>query len=500
MKSYLRAFVALEFRSLVQSGTPDVSEKYFYQSAGTEGCDFVSSSSTGCNSFGRYEIALLCLGMMHFHFGHPKQALEVLTEAVRVSQQQNNDSCLAYTLAAICKLLSEFGVSNMRGLIGSSYSPVTSIGTSLSTQQLLYVLLRRSLKRAEILKLKRLVASNHLAMAKFDLTKNSCTAARFIFQFADEFQASEVLQRGRWWMSDNFLKLERWEEHSGCDYPRFTSDTVVVNLCQSKNFGKEGGLSTCVNGGTEEEGASFIVWLHPEFRPVMLAPGDGELMESRRREKRGGGSRGRENGRERVNWFTKNKGLDHRNLDLNRKNSLSHFITACDKFSAKFSDIPMDDCCDARKGLGIDNLEKVVVAASNVSGEQNLSSNEPVPGRVDVGAVSGNSINPTTPLALENCSQKAGMLVCIPARLEHVGEVGIDRGGSYKSNFFHGGTSASSLELGRNSSMAVYHYGKGALRKEEDDALPIASIEGEKHVQLGEGKVPKFWKISGRFL
>ncbi|TMW88406.1 hypothetical protein EJD97_018603 [Solanum chilense] len=144
--------------------------RYFDYSAGTEGCDFASSSSTGCNSFGRYEIALLCLGMMHFHFGHPKQALEVLTEAVRVSQQQNNDSCLAYTLAAICKLLSEFGVSNMRGLIGSSYSPVTSIGTSLSTQQLLYVLLRRSLKRAESLKLKRLVASNHLAMAKFDLT------------------------------------------------------------------------------------------------------------------------------------------------------------------------------------------------------------------------------------------------------------------------------------------------------------------------------------------
>ncbi|CAN4127928.1 unnamed protein product [Withania somnifera] len=145
--------------------------RYFDYSAGTEGCDFVSSSSTGCYSFGRYEIALLCLGMMHFHFGHPKQALEVLTEAVRVSQQQNNDSCLAYTLAAICKLLSEFGVSNMRGLIGSSYSPVTSIGTSLSTQQLLYVLLRRSLKRAESLKLKRLVASNHLAMAKFDLTQ-----------------------------------------------------------------------------------------------------------------------------------------------------------------------------------------------------------------------------------------------------------------------------------------------------------------------------------------
>ncbi|KAL5067577.1 hypothetical protein RYX36_018464 [Vicia faba] len=47
--------------------------------AGNEGFDFVPP--TGGDSFGRYEIALLCLGMMHFHFGHPKLALEVLTEA-----------------------------------------------------------------------------------------------------------------------------------------------------------------------------------------------------------------------------------------------------------------------------------------------------------------------------------------------------------------------------------------------------------------------------------
>ncbi|XP_047148692.1 anaphase-promoting complex subunit 5 isoform X2 [Vigna umbellata] len=93
---------------------------YFDYSAGTEGFDFVPSVAG--NGFGRYEIGLLCLGMMQFHFGHPKMALEVLTEAVRVSQQQ------------------------------------------------LFVLLRGSLKRAESLKLKRLVASNHLAMAKFDLT------------------------------------------------------------------------------------------------------------------------------------------------------------------------------------------------------------------------------------------------------------------------------------------------------------------------------------------
>ncbi|CAL2248800.1 unnamed protein product [Prunus armeniaca] len=143
--------------------------RYFDYSAGIEGFDFVPPAS-GCNTFGRYEIALLCLGMMHFHFGHPKQALEVLTEAVHFSQLQSNDTCLAYTLAAICNLLSETGISSTTGILGSSYSPLTRIGISLSVQQQLFVLLRGSLKRAENLKLKRLVASNHLAMAKFDLT------------------------------------------------------------------------------------------------------------------------------------------------------------------------------------------------------------------------------------------------------------------------------------------------------------------------------------------
>ncbi|KAK4437463.1 Anaphase-promoting complex subunit [Sesamum alatum] len=143
--------------------------RYFDYSAGTEGVECVSPPS-GCSSFGRYEIALLCLGMMHFHLGHPKQALEVLTEAVRVSQQYSDDTCLAYTLAAISNLLAEIGVSKTSGLIGSSYWPVAGIGTSLSVQQQLFVLLRRSLKRAESLKLKRLVASIHLEIAKYDIT------------------------------------------------------------------------------------------------------------------------------------------------------------------------------------------------------------------------------------------------------------------------------------------------------------------------------------------
>ncbi|KDP35516.1 hypothetical protein JCGZ_08954 [Jatropha curcas] len=141
---------------------------YFDYSAGTEGFDFVPPSSGSSNSE-RYEIALLCLGMMHFYFGHPKQALLVLTEAVRVSQEQSNDSCLAYTLAAICNLSSEIGSSIMTGILGTSCSPMTSMGTSVSVAQQLFVLLRESSKRAESLKLKRLIASNHLAMAKFDL-------------------------------------------------------------------------------------------------------------------------------------------------------------------------------------------------------------------------------------------------------------------------------------------------------------------------------------------
>ncbi|AAF24811.1 F12K11.7 [Arabidopsis thaliana] len=119
--------------------------------------------------YGRYEIGLLCLGMMHFRFGHPNLALEVLTEAVRVSQQLSNDTCLAYTLAAMSNLLSEMGIASTSGVLGSSYSPVTSTASSLSVQQRVYILLKESLRRADSLKLRRLVASNHLAMAKFEL-------------------------------------------------------------------------------------------------------------------------------------------------------------------------------------------------------------------------------------------------------------------------------------------------------------------------------------------
>lgn len=97
--------------------------------------------------------------------------------------QQSNDTCLAYTLAAISNLLFENGISSTAATLGSSYSPFTSIGISLSVQQQLFVLLRGSLKRAESLKLKRLVASNHLAMVKFDLT---------VMKFADYFKLNTL--------------------------------------------------------------------------------------------------------------------------------------------------------------------------------------------------------------------------------------------------------------------------------------------------------------------
>ncbi|KAL9241077.1 hypothetical protein vseg_015228 [Gypsophila vaccaria] len=151
------------------SGALDNLHRYFDYSAGMEGYDLCSSSSDG-NSFGKYEIALLCLGMLHVHFGHPKLALEVLTEAVHVSQQQNNDTCLAHTLTVICNLLSQFGISSASRILGSSYSPMTSTESSLTVHQQLYVLLRRALTRSEKLNLTPLVSANHLAMAKFELT------------------------------------------------------------------------------------------------------------------------------------------------------------------------------------------------------------------------------------------------------------------------------------------------------------------------------------------
>ncbi|KAL5977007.1 hypothetical protein ACLOJK_021345 [Asimina triloba] len=89
---------------------------YFDYSAGFEGVDGGTSSCPLDLNVGQYENALLCLGIMHTHFGHSKQALE-----------NRNNFCLAYTLAAICDLLAEVGMSGRDGIgiIGSANSPVT---------------------------------------------------------------------------------------------------------------------------------------------------------------------------------------------------------------------------------------------------------------------------------------------------------------------------------------------------------------------------------------
>ncbi|KAM7497686.1 hypothetical protein LguiA_022100 [Lonicera macranthoides] len=235
--------------------------RYFDYSAGIEGFDFVPPSSSGCNSFGRYEIALLCLGMMHFHFGHPKQALEVLTEAVRVSQQHSDDTCLAYTLTAICNLLSDIGISNTTGIIGSSYSPVTSIGTSLSVQQQLFVLLRRSLKRAECLKLKRLVASNHLAMAKFDLTH----VQRPLLSFGPK--ASMTLKT----CPPNVCKELRSSSHLICEFSTESSTATTdgaLSTAWLKNLKKPmGSLVFSQENGSQNPSHSFQFCAQPSSIP-----------------------------------------------------------------------------------------------------------------------------------------------------------------------------------------------------------------------------------------
>ncbi|KAJ1265014.1 hypothetical protein BS78_08G045400 [Paspalum vaginatum] len=124
--------------------------RYFDYSAGMQGLFGRSVSPVQDIVVGKYESALLCLGNLHYYFGHPKKALEAFAEAVRVSQMNNDDSCLAFVVGAISNLLSKIGMSN--------------------TQQLLVpLLLKRSLKRADMLKLPSLISFDHLYLAKLDL-------------------------------------------------------------------------------------------------------------------------------------------------------------------------------------------------------------------------------------------------------------------------------------------------------------------------------------------
>ncbi|XP_024536915.1 anaphase-promoting complex subunit 5 isoform X1 [Selaginella moellendorffii] len=120
-------------------------------------------------SVGRFQAGLLTLGSMHAHFGHVTQALQALSETVRIAQQNNDDACLAHSLAALCHLLSEVGVAAEVTKAGAIGDFDRSIGPQLAAQQHLLLSLKRCLKRALELKLPNLVAFSRLALAKFDL-------------------------------------------------------------------------------------------------------------------------------------------------------------------------------------------------------------------------------------------------------------------------------------------------------------------------------------------
>ncbi|CAK9272339.1 unnamed protein product [Sphagnum jensenii] len=137
--------------------------RYFDFSAGKGGMSSAGASSDA--SVGRFQAGLLSLGSMHAHFGHVNQAMQALNEAVRIAQQNNDDSCLVHALAALCHLLSEVGAVADSSPKNSYFGNQPSLGM----QQQLLLLLRRCLQRALELKLPHLVAFSRLALAKFDL-------------------------------------------------------------------------------------------------------------------------------------------------------------------------------------------------------------------------------------------------------------------------------------------------------------------------------------------
>nr|XP_033516251.1 uncharacterized protein LOC117280630 [Nicotiana tomentosiformis] len=143
---------------------------------------------------------------------------------------------------------------------------------------------------------------------------------QYLFRFVDKSQASEILVRGNRWFDGNFLNLDRWVEHDGCLDPRFTGETLVVNMvglpvhlwcldlfkkigeicggfidvtCSLHDLSRvrivvrKGGripVSTVVEDGY----LSYRVWLSPEFRPIFMpAIATEEKGRSNRREGRG---------------------------------------------------------------------------------------------------------------------------------------------------------------------------------------------------------------------
>ncbi|GJM95091.1 hypothetical protein PR202_ga11791 [Eleusine coracana subsp. coracana] len=85
-------------------GSLDNLHRYFDYSAGMQGLFTRSVSPSQDIIVGKYESALLCLGNLHCHFGHPKKALEAFTEAVRVSQMHVQRPLVSFGPNASTKL------------------------------------------------------------------------------------------------------------------------------------------------------------------------------------------------------------------------------------------------------------------------------------------------------------------------------------------------------------------------------------------------------------
>ncbi|XP_058203108.1 anaphase-promoting complex subunit 5-like [Rhododendron vialii] len=180
-----------------------------------------------------------------------RQSLPTSTSQQR---KHNNDTCLAYTLAAICNLLSEVGISVTSGILGTSNSPGTPIGTFLSIQQQLLVLLRRSLKGAESLKLKRLVAWNHVSMAKFYLMELRLSFSDVFSEFSSE--DSTMIMDGAFCAA----RLKNFQKSTSPSVSVFSQDNGSGSKSDALHFCA---LPSSIPGSVLQVlGSSYLVQLH----------------------------------------------------------------------------------------------------------------------------------------------------------------------------------------------------------------------------------------------
>eukprot|EP00803_Ostreobium_quekettii_P010551 evm.model.scf_2032.4 EVM.evm.TU.scf_2032.4 scf_2032:21727-28775(+) len=111
---------------------------------------------------GRFMNALLCMSSAQGTFGHIQEALNSLSETVRIAQRLSNATCVVHSLAALCRILlraTPWAISNAEN------APFAITGSPKET----LFLLRRCLKRAIKLRMPHLVAYCRLALGRFAL-------------------------------------------------------------------------------------------------------------------------------------------------------------------------------------------------------------------------------------------------------------------------------------------------------------------------------------------